>query len=131
MDSLAIADMLERGLIRPVGADGLEDFLDADGLCVLFFTGGKSRRGDAHDVAVALREIIRDYRGAVRAGLLDPEDEAGLQSRFRVLVSPSLVLVHGGATLEVIPGVRDWADYARAFQRYLGNPGSRAGAENH
>jgi hypothetical protein len=36
--------------------------------------------------------------------------------------SPSLALVHEGVTLEVIPGVRDWADYARALQRYLGNP---------
>ena len=122
MDSTAIEDMLDKGLLRRVGVDTLEDFLAAEELGVLFFAGGKSQRADAHDVAVALREILKDYPGLVRAGLVAEEDEAALQPRFRVLVSPSLALVHGGTTLEVIPRVRDWSDYARAFQRYLGNP---------
>ena len=70
----------------------------------------------------SLREILKDYRGQLRAALVDESDSAELQPRFRVLVAPSLALVNGGETLEVIPRVRDWADYARAFKRYLGNP---------
>ena len=122
MDSIAIADMLDSGMLTRLTVSSLNDFLASDRLCVLFFAGGKSQRSDAHDVAVALREVLRDYPGSVQAGLVDEVQESELQPRFRVLVSPSLALVHGGATLEVIPRVRDWADYARAFQRYLGPP---------
>jgi hypothetical protein len=131
VDNFAVDDMLATGLLQRVSADSLEQFLAGDVLGVLFFAGGKSHRADAHDVAVALREIIKDYAGSVRAGLVEEEDEAELQPRFRVLVSPSLALVHGGATLEVIPRVRDWSDYARAFQRYLGNPRRADAMEAH
>jgi hydrogenase-1 operon protein HyaE len=123
MDSIAIEDMLDSGLLQSVNSGNVEDYLAREGLGVLFFAGGNKQRSDAHDVAVALREILKDYRGLVHAGLVADDHSAQLQPRFRVLVCPSLVLVHGGETLEVIPRVRDWADYARAFQRYLGNPG--------
>ncbi len=88
------------------------------------------RRGDAHDVAVALREILKDYGGQVAAALVEQSAENALQPRFRVLVSPSLVLAYRGETLEVIPRVRDWSDYARAFQRYLGSPGGAVAQEH-
>ena len=123
MDNSAVDQMLESGALCRVGAEDLDEFLAGDQLAVLFFAGGKSQRGDAHDVAVALREILRDYPGGIRAGLVEPSEETDLQPRFRVLVAPSLALVHGGSTLEVIPRVRDWSDYAGAFQRYLGPPG--------
>jgi len=126
MDSIAIENMLERGLLERLTTDSLDDFLASDRLCVLFFAGGNSQRSDAHDVAVALREVLREYPGSVRAGLVDEAQGSEWQQRFRVLVSPSLVLAHAGSTLEVIPQVRDWADYSRAFQRYLGPPANKA-----
>ena len=122
MDSSVINDMLDSGQLQALGNATIEPFLAGDGLAVLFFAGTGGRHNEAHDVAVALREIIRDYHGSLRAGIVNAEEEAALQSRFRVQRSPSLALVHEGVTLEVIPGVRDWADYARALQRYLGNP---------
>ncbi len=122
MNSDAINEMLDSGQLQPVGSATIEHFLDGEGLAVLFFAGGGGRRNEAHDVAVALREIIKDYRGSLRAALVNAEEEAALQPGFRVQRSPSLALVHEGVTLEVIPGVRDWADYARALQRYLGDP---------
>ena len=129
MDSIAIKDMLESGMLAQVSADFIDDFLASDRLSVLFFAGGKSQRSDAHDVAVALREVLGEYPGVVQAGLIDEAQERELQPRFRVLVSPSLALVYAGATLEVIPRVRDWADYTRAFQRYLGAPTNKAARE--
>jgi hydrogenase-1 operon protein HyaE len=122
MTSIAINDMLERGLMQRVDASNLDTFLQAQGLQVLFFAGCNSQRSDAHDVAVALREVLKDYGGAVRAGLVAEENEADLQPRFRILALPSLALVLDGETLEVIPRVRDWSDYVRAFRRYLGAP---------
>ncbi len=130
MNSTAITDMLERGVLQSLDAANLDDFLAGEGLRVLFFAGDGSRRSDAQDVAVALREVLKDYRGTVTAGLLKQSEEAVLQSRFRVLAFPSLALVLGGETLEVIPGVRDWSDYVQAFRRYLGDAAGRSKLEN-
>ncbi len=122
MSTDAVEQMLAQGFLQPVTAADLDAFLAPDGLAVLFFTGGEGQRGNAHDVAVALREVLKEYPGQVRAGLVAAADEAALQPRFRVEVLPSLALVLKGGTLEVIPRVRDWADYSRAFARYLGRP---------
>ena len=114
--------MLEEGMLSRVNENSLEHFLQRAGLAVLFFTGGPKRFRESHDVAVALREIIKDYPGQVRSAILEDDLESRLTERFRVITSPSLVFVAGGDTLEVVPGVRDWADYSRAFHRYLGAP---------
>lgn len=119
--SVAIADMLQQGLLQEVNAGNITDFLAGSGLHVLFFAGSNSQRSDAHDVAVALREVLKDYRDSVTAGLV-VQDEAELQPRFRILVLPSLVLILDGQVLEILPRVRDWGDYVQAFQRYLGAP---------
>ncbi len=126
--SPAITDMLERGILQELDAEALEAFVAADGLNLLFFSGGQRRAREAHDVAVALREVMREYPGMVQAAILDADLEASQQERFRVLTPPSLVFIAAGSTLEVIPGVRDWADYAGAFHRYLGEPAREANA---
>jgi len=120
-NSVAISDMLQQGLLQEVNAGNIDSFLAGQGLHVLFFAGSNSQKSDAHDVAVALREVLKEYRGEVAAALVT-RDEAELQPRFRVLVLPSLVFVVGGEILEILPRVRDWADYVQAFQRYLGAP---------
>ena len=132
MASIAITDMLERGALQRVDAASVDAFLKCEGLQVLFFAGSKSQRGDAHDVAVALREVLKDYAGQISAALVAAPDEAQLQPRFRVLALPSLVLLLEGETLEVIPRVKDWSDYVRAFRRYLGDGAvSASSQESH
>jgi len=128
MTSIAIADMLERGVLQIVDATNVDNFLAGPGLRVAFFAGPGNQHGDSHDVAVALREVLKEYRNGLSAALVEGEHEAQLQPRFRVLALPSLALCVGGETLEVIPGVRDWADYIRAFRRYLGNTGVQTSA---
>ena len=127
MDSLeiesgVIQDMLDRGMITQVDAGTIDSFVADDRLQLLFFPGSAGRSRESHDVAVALRELLRDYGEQVRAAVVDGNDEAQLQSRFRVVTLPSLVFVLGAEPLEVLPGVRDWVEYSRAFQRYLGTP---------
>ena len=73
--------------------------------------------GEGHDVAVALRELLREHAGHIRGGLLT---DASCKASLRVQVLPSIVFVAGGAVLEVVPRVRDWAEYAQCFARYLG-----------
>jgi len=121
MTSIAIADMLERGVLQTVDATNVDNFLAGSGLRVVFFAGPGNQHGDSHDVAVALREVLKEYRNGLCAALVEGADEAQLQPRFRVLTLPSLALCVGGESLEVIPGVRDWGDYILAFRRYLGN----------
>jgi Hydrogenase-1 expression protein HyaE len=131
MNSIAIADMLERGVLQTVDSANVDSFLAGPGLRVVFFAGPGNQHGDSHDVAVALREVLKEYKDGLSAALVAAAHEAKLQSRFRVLTLPSLALCVGGDTLEVIPGVRDWSDYSRAFRRYLGNTGTQTYTESH
>jgi hypothetical protein len=119
----AIDDMINHGQLVEADAGSLPACLDAPGMTVLFFAGGAKRRRESHDVAVALREVLKAYGSLVHGVLLRDDGAGALKERFRVVVEPSLVFVLGGETLEVVPGVRDWADYAGAFRRYLGEPG--------
>lgn len=127
MDSTVIDEMVAGGVIDAVDADHLDDFLAAPGLRALVFCGTHTHSRETHDVAVALRELLKDYAGDIRAGVVAAGDDPALHARFRVLVTPSLVLVLGGEILEVLPGVRDWADYTATFQRYLGAPRRHTG----
>lgn len=126
--SPALTDMVENGVLACLDAAALEEFTLSEGLKVLFFTGGPRRVRESHDVAVALREILKGRPGQVRAAILDQDIESEHQARFRVITPPSLVFLVGGITLEVVAGVRDWADYEAAFQRYLGAPEEHARA---
>lgn len=121
----AIDDMISHGQLTEADAHSLPALLDTQGVKVLFFAGGDKRRRESHDVAVALRELLKGYGSEVRGVLLRGEAAAPLKERFRVVVEPSLVFVLGGETVEVVPGVRDWADYAGAFRRYLGAPSAQ------
>ena len=131
MNSIAIADMLERGVLQTVDSTNVDSFLAGPGLRVVFFAGPGNQHGDSHDVAVALREVLKEYKTGLCAALVEAAHEAQLQPRFRVLTLPSLALCVGGETLEVIPGVRDWGDYSRAFRRYLGNTGTQTSTESN
>ena len=114
--------LVAEGLLTPLSTANVDAFIDSEGLCVLFAAGPRSVRRESHDVAVALRELLREYGTAVRAGLISDEPEPGLAARLRVSATPCLTFAIGGEVLEALPRVRDWADYRAAFQRYLGNP---------
>ena len=120
MDTSVIADMETRGLLQRVHPDTIDHFVNRPGLGLLFFAGGSTHSRETHDVAVALRELLKDYPGQLRTALVEDEDR--LKERFRVLTAPSLVFTVAGQVQEVLPGIRDWGDYSAAFARYLGPP---------
>ena len=78
MNSIAISDMLERGVLHTVDAASVDHFLAGPGLRVLFFAGPGNQHGDSHDVAVALRELLKEYAGEVGAALVEAGDVATL-----------------------------------------------------
>ncbi len=117
-----VADqMVEQGLLEEIDTELLSGFLAGEGLRVLFFSGPSSVRREAHDTAVALRELLRDYAGQCRAARFSPDTESSQLEAFRVSATPCLVFLAAGEVLEVMPRVRDWVDYAEAFRRYLGD----------
>lgn len=122
MTDTPIEALLEApGAIR-VDPANIDAVLAGDGVLALLFAGVNVDRPGGYDVAVALREMLRLYPGSLRVGVVDDKAEMKLKGRFRVIVLPSLVLLHRGEVLEVVPRVRDWSDYADAFARYLGRP---------
>ncbi len=112
--------LLDQGVLHAIDADSVAAFLAGDGLRVLFFSGPNAVRRESHDVAVALRELLKHYDGDVIAGHVSDEATPLLQESFRVTATPCLVFVVSGEVIEVMPRVRDWAEYAAAFSRYLG-----------
>ncbi len=117
-----VDDCIESGAFSQLCESQLDEWLEQPGLRVLLFVGPPKRRRDAHDVAIALRELIRSYAKTSAAAVLASDQEDQQLSRFRINATPSLALCVRGDVVEVVPGVRDWADYAAIFRRYLGDP---------
>ncbi len=117
-----VKDCIESGAFSQLRESQLDAWLAEPGLRVLLFVGPPKRRRDAHDVAIALRELVRTHATSSAAAVLEPEQEDALLTRFRISATPSLALCVGGEVVEVVPGVRDWAEYAAIFRRYLGDP---------
>lgn len=86
---------------------------------LLFFTGDPRERGETHDVAVVLPELLRAFAGRLRAAVVSRAAEAALKARFGVNVFPSLVLARGADPVAVLPKIRDWSDYCDAIERGL------------
>jgi hypothetical protein len=117
-----VDQMIGEGLIAALDPGDLEAFLDGEGLRLVFVPGPASMRREAHDVAVALRELLREHGAALAAAVVDGEGDEALRQRCRVSATPCLSFAVGGEVIEALPRVRDWADYSAAFQRYLGSP---------
>lgn len=96
-----------------VSAGDLEAlFTREDAITALFFAGERDRTGEAADVAVVLRELVRSNPGRLRAGLMDAADERKLKALFGVSTTPTLVFVRGRATLGTIERMKGWDHYA-------------------
>lgn len=129
MATSAIDQITGSGLAASLGLDTVDDWIaHPDRLSALLFAGRAKRRREGHDVAVALRELARQYGGLLRVGVVDDVAEDRLMRRFGVIALPSVVLFVGGEPIERLPRVRDWGDYAAAARRYLGPPPSRTAA---
>jgi hydrogenase-1 operon protein HyaE len=86
---------------------------------VLFFTGDPAQRAETADVAVVLPELLAAFAGRLRAAIVARDAEAALQSRFHVVVMPSLAITRGETPVGVLPRIRDWSDYIGTIGRCL------------
>ena len=95
---------------------GIDEFLAAHPLALLFFTG---ERTEGLDVAVVVRELANSYRDRLGVGLVDRRDETALMTRFGVVVTPAVVYVRDGQPAELVARMRDWPVFAQACERLL------------
>lgn len=129
MSTNAIDQIVRSGAAARIERGDAEDWTAACGaLSALLFAGRAKRRPEGHDVAVALRELARQYGPSFRVGVVADEDEDALMRRYGVTVLPSVVYFVGGAQIEKMSRIRDWSEYAEAARRYLGPPPSRNAA---
>lgn len=88
-----------------------DEFINQQGLSVLFFAGDPARYRETADVAVILPEIVALTEGNLRPGIVDRDSEIELQKHYGFRRWPALVFLRDGGYLGAICKVRDWDDY--------------------
>lgn len=100
-----------------VRRSSLQDFLARHPRAVLFFTGDLSQNPEGRDVAIVVRELLRQYTDRIALGLVDRRDETAVMARTGVVVLPAVAFVADGRTVDVVARMRDWGAYAQAAER--------------
>jgi hydrogenase-1 operon protein HyaE len=129
MPSPLLRDLSEKHELVAVDETSIDAFLSAAPgeaeHVILFFAGDPAQRGETHDVAIILPQLLEAFAGRLRAAIVATRAEAALQRRFHVGVFPSLVVTRAGETLGVLPKVHDWPDYIARIEAML-RPGAPA-----
>ena len=107
----------------------LDDFLGRNPRALLFFTGDVTQRPEGLDVAVVVRELMTNYLGRLRVGLIDRRDETALMARFGVVVTPAVVYMRDRQPVDLVARMRDWQTFAQACDRLLAPEGTVARPE--
>lgn len=95
----------------------LAGFLERHPRALLFFTGDLGTVPEARDVAIVVRELLRQHAGRIALGLVDRRDETAVMARTGVVVLPAVAFVADGKTVDVVARMRDWGAYAQAIER--------------
>ncbi|UNC13190.1 hydrogenase [Acidiphilium multivorum] len=125
--SAALARLAAAEGVRELGGDGLEAAL-AEGTTLVLFTGDPARHREIDDVAVIVPELAKAFAGRFCCAMVDPDRERAAAARFRVVVRPTLVLVHEGAMIGSVARMRSWAEYLEAIGGMLDRIGAPAAA---
>jgi hydrogenase-1 operon protein HyaE len=118
-DQTSVQKLAREPGARRLDVDDVDDFTAGPGLRVLFYSGEGKRRPEAQDVAVVLRELLRQHQGQVQIGVLTDMAENKTKVRHGVVVLPTVVLMRDGEKLEAIARIQDWPVYADAVARHI------------
>jgi hydrogenase-1 operon protein HyaE len=110
-----------------VSLDNHDAFVARPGLNVLFFPGDPAVAKDATDVAVVLPELVAEFGGKLRPGVVTDTwgDGKTLKRRYGFSAYPSLVFVRGGDYVGTITRIADWAEYLEKISAYFDAPPKR------
>jgi len=100
-----------------VRKSGLPDFFARHPRALLFFTGDLAQNPEGRDVAIVVRELLRQHAGRIALGLVDRRDETAVMAKTGVVVLPAVAFVADGRTVDVVARMRDWGAYAQAVER--------------
>jgi len=109
-----LIDRLMSELSYPeVSLDNHDEFVAASGMNVLFFPGDPVTVRDATDVAVILPELVAQFDGQLRPGVVTDVfgDGKVLKRQYGFTEYPALVFVRSGQYVGTIVRVQDWAEY--------------------
>jgi len=119
MPSPLINEMIEK-YQYPVLTDGtVDEFINSQNECVLFFTENPTRFPESNDVVMILPELVKEYANRFAIAVIDQSSQRKLQSRYAFSEWPSLVFLRHGKFLGVISRVQDWGDYITKINQIL------------
>jgi hydrogenase-1 operon protein HyaE len=109
----------ERHGLPSLDETSVDAFLAEPGHALLLFAGDPKQRMESDDVAVVLPELLKAFAGRFRGAVVALKAEDKLKARFQVVMAPSLVVVRGADTLDVITKIRDWSEYVARLNAAL------------
>lgn len=125
MFSPLVQNMIEHYAYPVLTVDTLEEFIEAQGDVVLFFTEDARRFPETNDVAMILPELVKAFDGQFAAAVVALPDQRKLQMRYGFRAWPALVFLRNGDYLGAIARVQDWNVYLVEIDRILAAEPSR------
>lgn len=128
MPSPLIKNMIKQYNYPVLDMHSVDEFIQAQQECVLFFTESPTRFPESDDVCMILPELVKEYTGRFQAAVIDQSAQRELQSRYGFTEWPALVFLRQGKFLGVISRVQDWNDYIIKINALLSSkPGQAPG----
>ena len=126
MSSPLIENMIEQYQYPVLGEDNIDEFIQSQEECVLFFTEDPVRFPESNDVCMILPELVQEYGNRFSAAVIAAESQRKLQARYGFREWPSLVFLRNGEYLGVVSRVQDWTDYLLKINTILTSEPQRA-----
>jgi hydrogenase-1 operon protein HyaE len=119
MPSPLIEAMIEKYGYPVLNIENIDDYIQSQSECVLFFTENPTRFPESDDVAMILPELVKEYGNRFSAAVIDMESQRPLQARYAFKEWPTLVFLRDGEYLGAISRVQDWNDYIMTINNFL------------
>ncbi|MGI1691925.1 thioredoxin [Thermoanaerobacter uzonensis] len=72
-------------------------------------------------VAPIIDEIAKEYKGKIKVGKVNVDEENELAMQFRIMSIPTIGLFKNGKMVDKIIGARPKADFVKFLEKHLGN----------
>jgi len=119
MPSPLIEAMIEQYQYPVLNEGNIDDYINSQEECVLFFTENPTRFPESNDVAMILPELVKEYGNRFNAAVIDQQSQRKLQARYGFNEWPALLFLRQGKYLGTICRVQDWMDYIVKINQIL------------
>lgn len=111
MPSPLIKTMIEQYNYPLLNVGNIDEYIQSQDECVLFFTENPTRFPESDDVAMILPELVKEYGNRFSAAVIEQDSQRKLQARYDFREWPTLIFLRKGEYLGAISRVQDWNDY--------------------